>query len=93
MRLRDISGGSVTGTGTVEARTGVLGAVNIAANGSDVVTVTIKETNASGRVIFATKTPIPLFVAAPFETVNTVYYDISGTGGELQLFEWKDKRF
>ncbi len=89
-RFNNLTGSGVTGTGTVnlssDSRT--LGGIGIITDGTNLVTVTIKKTDSSGDVIFYMETTQSMYCVSPFDAADTVYYDVSGTGGKLCLQEW-----
>lgn len=88
--LRDLSGGAITGTGTLGCPSEIFGGALISADGTNAVTVTVRKTDVAGPIIFQanTKTSLPIF--APFQAENPIHYAISGVGGTAQLFEWYD---
>ncbi len=89
-RLRDLTSGKVTGSGTLSLATDsrTLGGIGISADGTNLATLTIREDNASGNIIFQMSTTSSIFIGAPFEATDTIYYTISGTGASVELFEW-----
>jgi hypothetical protein len=59
MKLKALTDGSVTGTGTLALPTQILGGVLITADGTNDATVTVQRNNSSGLTVFelVTKTP------------------------------------
>lgn len=95
MRLRALTNGSVSGTGTVslQSTTGSskLGGVLLTADGTNDATVVLKQDNASGTIVFKIVAKQPQMICAPIGVNSTaLYYDISGTGAAAQLYEWVD---
>lgn len=89
MLLNPVSDGSVTGTGTLQFDSGILGGVLITANGQNDTTVTMQITNSSGSKVFDIVTKSPIFVAGPINLgVQIGYYAVSGTGAAAQFYEW-----
>jgi len=94
MILRPITSGQVSGTNTAtlsgsHQSAGVFGGALITTNGSDAVTVTVRETDGSGTILFQ----ITTISAGPFwapvkSEDSTIHYVISGTGGTAMLYEW-----
>lgn len=87
-KLKDISGGQVSGTDTITCKGRICGGLAIVADGTNTGTVVLKNDNASGNVVlqFSTSTPVTIF--APFDCNENLYYSITGTGCTAQIFEW-----
>ena len=89
MVLNPLSDGSLTGTGSLAIQSGILGAVLVTANGTNDTTVIFRKDNSSGKQIYKLVTKAPIFTAGPIRVDSQVlYYDITGTGGAAQLYEW-----
>lgn len=88
--LNDISGGQISGTGILLCPSGILGEVNIVADGTNACTVVIRENDSSGRIVYQTSTKSPFDTQAPRRAARNIYYSITGTGGTAQIFEWID---
>lgn len=86
------TGGAVTSTGTLTCESRIMGGVLITADGTNNCTVIVKKDNASGDQVFDIVTKSPIFVAAPISlgSTQTLYHDVSGTGGAAMFFEWVD---
>lgn len=81
-------GGLITGTGTVAVPSGIVGGINISADGTNAAVVVLRKNDASGEIIFSQSTKSPMLAVAPFNAAQTVYYSVSGTGASAQFFEW-----
>ncbi len=89
MILNPVSDGSVTGTGTLEFLSGLLGGVLITADGTNDTTVTLQRDNSDGFTVFKIVTKSPQFIPAPFNLGSKVgYYSVTGTGHGAQFYEW-----
>lgn len=90
--LQAVTDGSVTGTGTVEITSYILGGVLITADGTNDATVVLRRNDASGKQIFKVVTKSPGMFAAPIscEGATTIYYSISGTGAAGQIYRWDE---
>lgn len=92
-RIRAASN-AITGTGTVSINSKVLGGYKLNADGTNLATLTIRDNDVSGKILYSTKTTVGEKVTEPVDLSNKqVYYDVSGTNADLQIFEWKDKNF
>lgn len=88
-QLREISGGQISGTGTIPMTARVLGGVNIVADGTNACTVLLRKNDSSGDVIFQVQTKSPYFPVAPILLdADEIYYSITGTNGTAELYEW-----
>lgn len=91
MLLRPITERQVSGTGSFET-TGaclVAGAL-ISADGTNAATVTIRENNSSGKILYEVSTKISGNFILPypvFTNYKHLYYSITGTGASAMLFE------
>ena len=86
-------GAALTGTATLEVPTGIFGGALITADGTNSATVTIREEDGSGRIIFDVDTTSSMPAFAPFKIRgNTIHYTISGTGASAKLYAWHSKR-
>ena len=90
MKLRALTDGGVTSTGTVSVVSGIVGGVLVTADGTNNATVILRRDDGSGKQILDIVTKSPGFFVAPIDTegTQTVYYSVSGTGGAAQLYEW-----
>ena len=90
MLIKALTNGRISGTGSLDVSSGILGGALITTNGSDAVTVTVQRVDSGGKTIFSVSTTVPMFAAGPMslEGATTAYYSISGTGGTAQLYEW-----
>jgi len=91
MILNPVSDGSVIDTGTLEFQSRILGGVLITANGINDTTVIVRQNNSSGKQVFKIVTKSPIFVAGPINLGSQAgYYDVTGTGGAAQFYEWAE---
>ena len=90
MLIKALTNGRISGTGSLEVSSGILGGALITTNGTDAVTVTVQRVDSGGKTIVSVSTTVPMFVAGPFSLENSLiaYYSVSGTGGTAQLYEW-----
>ena len=93
MLLNPVTDGAKTAagdpTGTIKFQSGIMGGVLISADGTNAVTVTLQADNSDGKTVFSIVTKQPMFPTAPIGLGSKVgYYSVSGTGGEVQFFEW-----
>lgn len=81
------SGGRVlTGTGTITVNDAVV-AGYLNTNGTDTATVELRETDASGPLIFKWNSPIATAIWPTVCAKRTVYYSVSGTDVFVLLHE------
>lgn len=90
-RLREISNGQISGTGTLTCKSEIIGGFFLDANGSATATIVLRKDNSGGEVIVDYSSTSPLSVFAPFEAAQTVYYSVTGTGASAEIFEWQQK--
>lgn len=95
MKLRALTDGAVTGTGTatLEANPGadgLIGGVLISTDGTNAAVVVLRRDNASGKQVFSVSTVQAGMITAPIsmEGTATCYFSVTGTGASAQLFEW-----
>jgi hypothetical protein len=89
MLLRPLTNGSVSGTGTITLQGRLLGGVLVTTNNTNAVTITVQRTDSSGTEVFDLSTLSPGFHVAPIDVgASVLYYNVSGTGGAAQFFEW-----
>jgi len=94
MNLRPITAGKVSGTSTTtleghSGSSGVFGGALITTDGSNAVTVTIRETDGSGTILFQVITVSGgPYLLPVLSNDSTIHYVISGTNGEAMLYEW-----
>jgi len=89
MLLKPLTNGSVAGTGTIVIESGMMGAVLISADGTNAAVVKLYKDNSSGPIVYQVSTKAPLFTAGPINVGSqALYYDISGTSGAAQIYEW-----
>ena len=89
MVLLPLSDGSVADTGTLAIQSGILGAVLVTADSTNLVTIKLHKDNSSGPVAYQIVTKVPIFTAGPIRIDSQVlYYSVTGTGGAAQFYEW-----
>ena len=90
MILRPISNGSISGTGTLTFKSGIVGGVLITTDNSNAAAVVLRRDSGTGTVVIDISTKTTIWITGPFsmEGTETLYYSISGTGASAQLFEW-----
>lgn len=91
MLLIALTDGSVAGTGTLTAKSGVLGGILVTTNNSDVVTASVQRINSEGKTVVSLSTSASgLFISGPIslEGTQALYFSVSGVGGSIQLYEW-----
>lgn len=93
-RIKPLSTSTVTGTGTINLSQGhMFGGFDLNADGTNVATIIIRNQNVSGTILATSKSISGKTLIAPIEAVSgTVYYDVSGTGGDAFLYEWDYQR-
>ena len=89
--IASLTNGAVSGTGTLQVHTGVLGGILISADGTNTVTVIVRVTNESGSQIFDLQTKSPALIVGPIwcNGKTQVYYSVTGTNGAAQFYEWR----
>ena len=92
MVLRKLSNGRISGTGTIQCKSFILGGVLISTNNTNAAAVQIRRDDVNGKLLFDISTITSMFATAPISTegTQTLYYSITGTGGSAQLYEWVD---
>ncbi len=95
MLLKPVSDGprttAETSTGTLTFESGILGAVDITADGTNDAIVTLQQNNSDGEVVFSIKTKQPISINGPRHIgVQAGYYSVTGTGAEAMFYEWKE---
>ncbi len=90
MLLKVLTNTSIDGTGSVNCESRILGGILITTDNSAVGTVIIKRNNSSGKEIIKIATATTMWINGPFsmEGTTTVYFDVSGTGCKVHLYEW-----
>jgi len=92
--IKPITAGAVTGTGTIILKSGrpaTFGGVMLNADGTNAGSVIIRDLNSTGDIILDVSSVISSPVFAPFRVPSgTIYYAITGTGADAQLYEWLD---
>ncbi len=90
MLLRALTNGSVTGTGTLDVKSFIVGGILITTDNSTQGTVRIRRINAEGKQIIEVKTVTSMWVSGPFsmEEAKNLYYEVSGNNCEAQFYEW-----
>jgi len=93
-RLKDLTSGAVSGTGTVNLTKGsrTFGGVMLSTDGTNLGTVVIRKESVSGEKILEFSSISSIFIPAPFDASDTIYYSITGTSVTAQLFEWAPYR-
>jgi len=94
-QLTDLTGGAVSGTGTVVLQGhhqtgGVFGAAAITTDGTNAAVIQIRKNNASGDLLLDVSTKQPMIETSLIRVSDTqvIYYSVTGTGAKVQLFEW-----
>lgn len=90
MLLKALTNGSVTGTGTLDVESRIVGGILITTDNSTQGTVRIRRDNAEGKQIQEVKTVTSMWISGPFsmEGTNKVFFDVSGNNCEAQFYEW-----
>jgi len=90
MIVKTLTNGSVTGTGMLTCNSRIIGGVLITTDNVNQGIVILRRDSANGKRVLKIKTITSMWVAAPFSLEGTtkVYYDVSGTGCEAQIYEW-----
>ena len=89
MLLRPLTNGRVSGSDIILSETGLLGAVLVTADGTNNATVQIRQNNDTGKLVFDLVTKQPGFFGPfPITAGKTLYYTISGTGAQAQIYEY-----
>ena len=88
--MKAITNGSVTGTGTVNCESQIVGGVLITTDNTNQGTVILRRDDASGKQVIEIKTVTSIWVSGPFSMEGTasLYHSVTGTGCEAQLYEW-----
>lgn len=79
----------VTGTGTVNINGGIFGGFDMSCDGTNLGTLVIRDIDATGRILYNTKSTVGKSIHAPIDCSGTIYYDMSGSGADVMLFEWR----
>jgi len=82
--------GLTSGSDAILVPSGILGGVNISADGSNAATVIVRKgaPGNPGEVIFHQVTISPIFIIGPIQAAQECTISVSGTGGLAQFFEW-----
>ncbi|MCP4451605.1 MAG: hypothetical protein GY809_09105 [Planctomycetes bacterium] len=90
MLLKAITNGSVTSTGTVTCESGIVGGVLVTTDNTNQGTVILRRDTSGGKQIIEIKSVTSMWIAGPFsmEETDQLYYSVTGTGCEAQLYEW-----
>ncbi len=90
MKLRKLTAGRISGTGTIFVESYTIGGVLISTDNTNAAAVTLRRNNATGAQIIDISTITSMWITGPFdlEGTNDLYYSISGTGATAQLYEW-----
>lgn len=87
MVIRDISGGKVSGTGTLDCESGLIGGLLISLD-TTLGVIVLRDTNSTGAILVEISPKTAMFVGAPIKAAKKIYYSISGSGCAVQIFEW-----
>ena len=90
MLLRALTNGSVTGIGTLNCESTIVGGILITTDNTTQGTVRIRRNDTNGKQIQEIKTVTSMWISGPFSLEGTkkVFYDVSGSGCEAQFYEW-----
>ncbi len=94
MLLKVLTNTSVSGTGSVECQSnkdaGILGGILITTDNSTLGIVIIKRNDTNGKEIIKISTKTTMWINGPFsmEGTNQIFYDVSGSGCSVHLYEW-----
>lgn len=87
--LREISNGTkASETGLLECPSGVFGGCLISTDGTNAAVVVIRNTDASGKIVFQISTKSTGAYILPTEAEQTIHYSVSGTNAEAEFFEY-----
>lgn len=80
---------AMSGSGTIQMNGYIFGGALITADGTNDATITIRENNSSGTILYEIVTKSPGAPIMPIKSNSKrIYYSISGTGAKAQLYEW-----
>ncbi len=90
MLLKVLTNEAVTGTGSVECRSQILGGILVSTDNSTVGTVIINREDTNGKEIIKIKTATTMWINGPFslEGTSTVFFNVTGNNCEVHLYEW-----
>lgn len=85
-----LTSASVTSTGSVDLTTSesVFGGFDLSCNGTNLGTLVIRDSDASGRILVNTSSVSGKVAYGPMPCSGTIYYSVSGTGASAFLYEW-----
>jgi hypothetical protein len=87
MALKTASNGSISGTGTVELESTIVGGVLVSTDGTNAATVIIKDLDNNGETVISYSGKEAIWIDGDFYCQSgTAYYAISGTGATAQIF-------
>ena len=91
MKLKPLTNGAISGTGTVEMEGVVFGGAQLHTDDINQGTIVVRKNNSTGDIVFTANCKINVTGSdcrAPIMAgVNVLYYSITGTGFTAQLFE------
>ena len=86
MAFKSLTNGAVSGTGTLTCKDRRFGGCILNTDGSNQGTVVIRDNDASGRIIFDMVSTFTKHCVADIECAETIYYSITGTNADAQLY-------
>lgn len=89
--LKPLTNGAVTGTGTITMSGNIFGGCILNTDGTNTGAVIVRNDDASGSIIFDLSSNVSTPAYGPHRQTTgsrTIYYAISGTGADAQLYEW-----
>lgn len=92
MAYKALTDGQISGTGTITCHDQRFGGIILGADGTNVGTVVIKDTDTNGQTFFSFAASASQAVWANIECSGTIYYSITGTNATAQLYSKKSGR-
>jgi len=86
--LRSLTDGSISGTGTIESQSQIVGAIALSTDGTNAGTVVLRKDDSLGDVIYSIsgKEAMHIPISLPVDA-DVWHYSITGTGCTAQVFE------
>ena len=93
MFLREVSGGQISGTGTLTLGSKTLGGLNIYSDGTNAAVLVLRKDTSGGDIVYQISTLSLIFPVAPiYLGTETLYYSITGTNATAEVYEWVEAK-
>lgn len=90
-KITPLTSDTVTGSDTVTLKEGeYFGGFDLNCDGSNAGSLTIRDNDASGRILVKTSSLVGKVAYGPIPCSGTIHYTVAGTGASAFLYEWQN---